>query len=300
MKPEVAELMLTWDCNRACRYCIASNNQDPGKYLPLEALNRQEVQAAKRVIIAGGEPTLHPDILTICETLRDRGQDITLLTNGIKLADGAFVSELITAGVGQFQITLPTHDPVVFDYLTGAPGSYDLTHQALRNIREHRIARLTINTIVTKFNYRNIEDIFKMAPEPDMVSITMLRLSDRVLSNLDELYVSIDEARPYLTRAVEYFMRSGINIAFAYPLCGVTGVAREHLSWMASQGARIPPKTVTGPEGTPKRFITKAYPACEACLRADYCSKIRIYEEYADRINYDHGLSRRGDELRTA
>lgn len=86
-------------CNARCAYCY---NQDSPFVKPLEEVEREidtllGLRRLQALMISGGEPLLHPDILQIVQAVRSRGLMVILLTNGI-LLDEQMARRLRVAG----------------------------------------------------------------------------------------------------------------------------------------------------------------------------------------------------------
>jgi len=47
------------------------------------------------VILSGGEPTVHPDLLPLAECVAHHGLQLGLVTNGRRLADASLVDDLL-------------------------------------------------------------------------------------------------------------------------------------------------------------------------------------------------------------
>ena len=121
-------------CNLDCPICFADSGHQPDGYsLSLEQVDRMldvfvaSEGEAEVVMLSGGEPTVHPQILEILELCRTkRIRTVTLNTNGIRLAtDAAFVRRLAELRVGVY---------LQFD------GLRERTHRAIRgrDLREHK------------------------------------------------------------------------------------------------------------------------------------------------------------------
>jgi len=86
---KLACILFTSGCNFTCPYC---HNPDlvgkPGSHGPTLALEDVYAFLQKRrkflegVVISGGEPTLHPDLAAVCQTIHSLGYEIKLDTNG--------------------------------------------------------------------------------------------------------------------------------------------------------------------------------------------------------------------------
>lgn len=96
-------LDITSQCNLSCPACYAGSSPKETQYLPLDNIVRAVETAIEReggrldvVMISGGEPTVHPQIVEILRTLAQLPVTRVLLnTNGIRLAsDSEFVAFL--------------------------------------------------------------------------------------------------------------------------------------------------------------------------------------------------------------
>lgn len=114
-------VVATNKCNRACPYCINSDT-DPSLQLPVEKMRRNVGEAVKRfkikeAIILGGEPTLHPNILSIISGLKEAGIKIVrLTTNGIALTD-EMLTAMVEAGLDGVNVSFHNEDFISFERL---------------------------------------------------------------------------------------------------------------------------------------------------------------------------------------
>jgi 7,8-dihydro-6-hydroxymethylpterin dimethyltransferase len=94
-------------CNLDCPICFADSGHQPDGYaltteqvsLMLDTFVRSEGEP-EVVMLSGGEPTIHPEIVTFIAMAQERGiRSVMLNTNGIRLArDPRFVDELARLG----------------------------------------------------------------------------------------------------------------------------------------------------------------------------------------------------------
>jgi MoaA/NifB/PqqE/SkfB family radical SAM enzyme len=88
--PISINLDLTSACNYSCPFCVDSRLINAGKTLALKDIKKLidtlHVRGLLSVIlIGGGEPTLHPDFEAVVETIKDKGIQIGIATNGSRL-----------------------------------------------------------------------------------------------------------------------------------------------------------------------------------------------------------------------
>jgi MoaA/NifB/PqqE/SkfB family radical SAM enzyme len=84
-----AVLEVNQECNMSCRACY-KHRERSSKSMD-QILAEIELLLEKRrlttVTLAGGEPTLHPELPQVIESLRERGLTVMMLSNGTNLND---------------------------------------------------------------------------------------------------------------------------------------------------------------------------------------------------------------------
>lgn len=89
---------VTHRCNMACRNCYVPNRAiaDLDRGWLLEIFRR--LPRRRYIRLVGAEPTMRQDILDIVADVRSTGHHPVLMTNGLKLADRAYVRAVKRAG----------------------------------------------------------------------------------------------------------------------------------------------------------------------------------------------------------
>jgi len=115
---------VTDHCNLACRYCVpaqprpaAAQRIDPDfAFQAVEWMVSEH--GIRHVRLTGGEPLLHPEIVSLARRLTALPQleELTLTTNGQALA--AHAVALRNAGVKRVNVSLDSLDPDRFHYIT--------------------------------------------------------------------------------------------------------------------------------------------------------------------------------------
>ncbi len=86
--PPTVNMHIVGHCNYGCRYCYA-RFEKAKTYLPIEAaltiLRQLPSRGVRRVTFAGGEPTLHPQLLEMLRACADLGLITSVVTNGSQL-----------------------------------------------------------------------------------------------------------------------------------------------------------------------------------------------------------------------
>jgi len=156
--PYRMDLALTYRCDNVCSHCYVARppdypEMDTGAWKAV--LERVWEVGIPHVCFTGGEATLRPDLVELVAYARQRGLVSGLLTNGRRLADRAYVDELVAAGLDHVQITLESHDPAVHDRMVGARGAWSETVQGIRNAVAAGLYTTT-NTTLTRENVPGI------------------------------------------------------------------------------------------------------------------------------------------------
>lgn len=131
-------------CDNACLTCtpMETRRRLGGKlggavYLQKmqELMSVARHEGARRVVLTGGEPTLHNGILDAVLYAKSLGyKEIELHTNGRRLAQERFGRDIVRAGVTMFLVSLHGPRPEVHDAISGVPGSFLETLEGLRSL----------------------------------------------------------------------------------------------------------------------------------------------------------------------
>ena len=132
------EIELSRLCNFRCPYCYASAKGDAATELDDAQLRDVIVQAqelgARKIIVLGGEPMLHPRLFSTLEFIHERGLESEMFTNGTGIS--ARKARLLYDLQVNVALKMNTFDRRTQDMLAGHDGAYDIIHTALRNLTE--------------------------------------------------------------------------------------------------------------------------------------------------------------------
>jgi hypothetical protein len=95
-----AVIEITQDCNLACEACYRKKavGMRPVNEILDDVRIIEKHQRVHTISLAGGEPTLHPDLPTIVKKVKARGHCVSLVTNGLLLSDDVLAA-LASAGL---------------------------------------------------------------------------------------------------------------------------------------------------------------------------------------------------------
>ncbi len=151
-------------CNFRCRHCYAWRTGDrrglaTGVILAaLDELN--DWVGDYKLFLAGGEPTLRDDLAAITARTADRGNLVSLATNGSRIDEG-LADALVRAGLGHVDVALDSVTPALHDRNRGRTGAHERAVRAIRLLDEARRrhgARMYINAaaVVAGFNVHEL------------------------------------------------------------------------------------------------------------------------------------------------
>lgn len=131
---------ITYNCNSNCSFCASDLRISNCKHqeIPLpkftSLLDDLRVCSGDKVIINGGEPTVHKDFFGFLETVKKCGARLTVFSNGRAFASRRFTERLLQYTPISILIPLYSINPAVHDGFTGQPGSLSQTLQGIRNL----------------------------------------------------------------------------------------------------------------------------------------------------------------------
>ncbi len=156
-RPIALVLMLNSNCNMGCRHCSARDYMRR----PSEPLSTEELMDiadqfvdmnGAALVITGGEPTLHPQLLEIIDHVPKDKAVVSMFTNGSRLADMA--DELLSAGLFAPLVSLDSSVEEEHDKRRGVKGAY---REAVRGIEafKDRGALVGLSTYLTRPDHRD-------------------------------------------------------------------------------------------------------------------------------------------------
>lgn len=141
-------------CTSDCIFCHA-NGPEQDIVLPLREVCRRILRVRDAgfgsVVLSGGEPTAHPDFLTIAKFVKRSGLSLGLITNGRALAKDDLVGALLLCGLEYVNVSLHGPDSKTHDGLAGV-ASFDSALQSIETLAGYRKVFLSVTTVVARPN----------------------------------------------------------------------------------------------------------------------------------------------------
>ena len=212
---------LTRLCNQRCLFCLDSWNHN-GTYVDTAQLF-QYIELGhrlgrERLILSGGEPTIHPDYEKFIRHGRREGYDwIQTVTNGMMFAYPEFTRKCIQAGLDEVTMSIHGHTARIQDRLTGVKGAFEQAIQGIRNIKALSGGRTVVNIdiVINKQNItqlREIIDFFRTFGIHEFDLLYMVPFGRGFGEYRKQLYFNLDDHHEDLQRALEPSREPGVYI----------------------------------------------------------------------------------------
>lgn len=171
---------LTRVCNNRCLFCLDSGAQD-GTRIPedevLEIMTQGREQGAQRLILSGGEPTLHPKFLSFVARGRKLGYSwVQTISNGRMFAYKKFTREATAAGLSEVTLSLPAHEPGLFDELVGVPGAFKQSLAGLRNALAQPKLVVSVDVVLNRLNIPYLPKILEFYLQEGVREFDLLQI----------------------------------------------------------------------------------------------------------------------------
>ncbi|MEZ4450558.1 MAG: radical SAM protein [Nannocystaceae bacterium] len=210
---------LTFDCNDRCIFCLDSHTHDG------TIRDRNEVRAqildgrrkgAERLILSGGEPTIHPNFVDFVRLGRLAGYaKVQTVTNGRMFAYGDFLQRSIDAGLGEITFSIHGPNARIHDALVGTRGAFEEEMKGLHQALADGRVILNIDICVNRANVRHLPEMLEMFTSMGVLEFDLLHIipfGRAYTEGKETLFYDLEEMRPYLVQAFEYARKPGVHV----------------------------------------------------------------------------------------
>lgn len=182
---EQVHFILTERCQLRCKHCALAM-APPSKRQ--SELSTEEVFAILRltiskgilnVVLSGGEPLVRDDLVAIAHYTLSLG-----VTTCVIGTNGLYISPSVTSELAalqseypalQIRVSLDGASPDTHDWLRGE-GSFHRTLQTLEQLVNAGVSIMGINTVITKQNYQELDDLTCIAETIGAQDLTLIDL----------------------------------------------------------------------------------------------------------------------------
>lgn len=210
---------LTFDCNDHCVFCLDAHTHNG------EMRDRNEVKAqildgrrkgATRLILSGGEPTIHPNFVDFVRLGRLAGYSkIQTVTNGRLFKYAPFITRAIDEGLSEITFSIHGPNAKVHDALVGTKGAFEEELQGLKNALTDGRVIVNIDVVINRANVRHLPEMLRMYTEMGVKEFDLLQVvpfGRAFTDGRDTLFYDLVEAKPFLQEALAYSKRPDVHI----------------------------------------------------------------------------------------
>ena len=210
---------ITYTCNSNCVFCYSHNTIHSSRKHNeislkdfIDYLKLNDVHKDDRVIINGGEPFLHSEIIDLLKSLLDFGCEVLIYTNGRCLSDYDF-----SFMTDDFRFVIPVHGyKSLHDSITRCNGSFDSMHQGIKHLSSFNCkvdVKVILNPQMISSQNEFDKTLFEVATLAFNNAVHITKMADTVISKKNGVpSVSNELASKYTMQLFKYFCNKGIKL----------------------------------------------------------------------------------------
>jgi MoaA/NifB/PqqE/SkfB family radical SAM enzyme len=215
-------IRLTSQCNNKCTFCLdtlAHNGTMGSEEEIKERIVEGRRNGATRLILSGGEPTIHPHYIKFIKYGRLAGyRRVQTVTNGRMFSYPDFLNRCLDAGLQEITFSVHGHNAKVHDALVGVPGAFDEEVRGIELALEDGRPIVNIDVCLNKGNIKRLPALLERFIKLGVREFDLLHLIP-FGSAWDEkhrysLMYDIEEAAPYIRAALAMSERPDLYIWF--------------------------------------------------------------------------------------
>lgn len=154
-------------CNLRCKHCYQdSEHRRLENELTLDekldVVDQLGRMYTPMLAVAGGEPTISPDLLPVLRRAKSYQMHVSVATNGVTMTPER-AAELAEAGAKYIEISLDSVDPAKHDGFRGVPGMWDKAVAGMRTVVATPGLKLGVAMCVHQGNVDEVRDMLEFA-----------------------------------------------------------------------------------------------------------------------------------------
>lgn len=212
---------LTYDCNNKCIFCLDSDTHD-GEMRDPEDVKKQILEGrrkgAARLILSGGEPTIHPRFIDFIRLGRMAGYPkVQTVTNGRLFAYQEFLDRCVDAGLSEITFSLHGPNARVHDALVGVKGAFEQESAGLRRALDDGRPIVNVDVVINRGNVKVLEEMLLTFYEWGVREFDLLQVvpfGAAFSQGRDILFYDLAEAAPHIRKALEFSERPDVHVWF--------------------------------------------------------------------------------------
>lgn len=211
-------IRISWSCNNNCIFCHDRDVKKKG-FVSLKSIKKQLEEAKregfKRVVISGGEASIHSDFIPAIKYSKKIGfNHIQVITNGRIFAYKKLFKESIKAGLDEITFSFHGHNAKLHDKQTRIKGSFEQSLLGLKQAFLEDNLIISVDIVVNKINYRYIKNIVKYFFSLGVMEFDLLYVIPfgSAWKNRKKVLLDIKKTSPYLEKTFEFAFTNDIKL----------------------------------------------------------------------------------------
>ncbi len=210
---------LTFECNDRCIFCLDSDTHD-GRMRDPQEVKAQILdgrrKGAERLILSGGEPTIHPRYVDFIRLGRLAGYErVQTVTNGRMFSYQPFLQRCLDEGLQEITFSIHGPNAKVHDALVGVKGAYEEEIQGLRYALADGRPIVNVDICVNRGNVKHLpamlEGLYAMGVrEFDLLHV--IPFGNAWRDGKDVLFYDLDKARDALVESFSWAHRDDVHV----------------------------------------------------------------------------------------
>jgi MoaA/NifB/PqqE/SkfB family radical SAM enzyme len=210
---------LTFDCNNRCIFCLDSDTHD-GEIRDREDIKRQILdgrrKGATRLILSGGEPTIHPNFVDFVRLGARAGyRKIQTVTNGRLFSYPGFLDKCLGAGLSEITFSLHGPNARIHDALVGVKGAFEQEVKGLQMALSDGRPVVNVDVVINRGNVRQLAEMLRVFTDMGVREFDLLQVvpfGRAFTEGRDTLFYDLEELRPHLLEAFAFSKRPDLHI----------------------------------------------------------------------------------------
>lgn len=165
--------IVIWETTRACElkciHCRAEAQPEPH---PDELSHEEGIQLIDQIyemnnpmlVFTGGDCMLREDLYKLADYAIKKGMRVSMTPSATPNVTKEKMIQAKEVGLSRWGFSLDGPTPEIHDHFRGTPGSFDLTIEKIHYLNELNMPH-QINTVVTRYNYKQLEEMAKLVKE---------------------------------------------------------------------------------------------------------------------------------------
>jgi len=201
-------------CNNNCIFCLDGGHKER-KHKEIEQIKSEMLEGidsgCTRIIISGGEATIHPKFHEIIRLGKELGyKKIQTITNGRMFSNDDFLKTAVKNGLDEVTFSIHAQNQELGDLITQAKGAF---RQSIKGIRNALQANIIVNAdiVVNKQNYKLFPKIIDFLTKLGVMEFDILHPVPfgNAWKNKEIVLYDMKDALPYIQEGLRLAIKKG-------------------------------------------------------------------------------------------